>query len=95
MITELDNILVKQKDMILGYVNEGSYSVAYKGLMLLAELWIACDYHYKGREICGLIMCEKRCFDVVSLYNRFWAAEQEWKTHGSLRNVEAISDVPE
>lgn len=60
MITESDlgNILVRQKDTILGLIADGAkvhQDMAMSQLVILAELWVACDYGYKLRELlCAL-----------------------------------------
>ena len=48
---DMDNILVNQKDVILGYFNEKEYALAMSALELLRELWEAHNYLYKYEEI--------------------------------------------
>ena len=57
--SDMDNILVNQKDVILGYVNEGRWSFALLALELLRELWAAHNYLYKYEEIVARIMKER------------------------------------
>jgi len=56
---ELDNILVKQKDKILDYINYGKEQdiirVAIQ-LNLVKELWDACGYTYKWHELNELML---------------------------------------
>ena len=48
---ELDNCLVKQKNMILNLCNQGDWEAAFSALEIVGELWIAAGYEYKLNEI--------------------------------------------
>jgi hypothetical protein len=49
--TQLDFILIRQKDNILKEINQGNLSVALAKLKLVKELWSACEYRYKYEEL--------------------------------------------
>lgn len=51
--TQLDFILIRQKDNILKEINQGNLSVALAKLKLVKELWSACEYLYKYEELLG------------------------------------------
>jgi hypothetical protein len=51
-MANLDNALVAQKDAVIMHIDNGDFNVAIDRLCFVAELWIACDYAYKGRELC-------------------------------------------
>jgi hypothetical protein len=48
---DLENSLVRQKDQILELINDTDLEEAKKLLDFVAELWGACDYEYKRREL--------------------------------------------
>ncbi len=48
----LDHILVRQKDLLLRWINNCQYERALWTLFTLDELWIKAGYAYKGRELC-------------------------------------------
>lgn len=48
--TELDFILVRQKDRILQMIHDDA-PAALRALAVVAELWKAAGYEYKTREI--------------------------------------------
>lgn len=52
MFTEqhLDNILIRQKDYLINLIDNHLYE-AIPALEVVKELWIACDYTYKLREL--------------------------------------------
>lgn len=47
----LDNILVRQKDKLFGFLNSGKIESTIASLIVLHELWSVCGYTYKTREI--------------------------------------------
>jgi hypothetical protein len=49
--TQLDFILIRQKDNILKEINHGNLSVALAKLKLVKELWADCEYLYKYQEL--------------------------------------------
>lgn len=49
--TELDNILVKQKDLILQRINDNALNEAQAMLNVVRELWYASSYGYKYTEV--------------------------------------------
>jgi hypothetical protein len=49
--TQLDFILIRQKDNILKEINHGNLSVAMAKLKLVKELWETCEYLYKYGEL--------------------------------------------
>lgn len=99
----IDNILVHQKDSVLDTLNgDGDAAhqmeVALRMLEHFRELWIAHNYHYKGREICERI--RRDCGEDTRNWKRrnrlqriaakagameaeFWAAEVLWKRGGT------------
>jgi hypothetical protein len=48
---DLDNALVHQKNHLLEMINAERFDEALALLALLEEVWVACDYAYKVREI--------------------------------------------
>jgi hypothetical protein len=56
--TTIDNILVAQKDEIIRKVNNGEYAAVLASLELLAGLWNATGYHYKGHEIANRVIID-------------------------------------
>ena len=62
MITEsqLDNILVAQKDGILFQINRGDFDAAFAQLACVRELWFACNYGYKFKELIARIDAESK-----------------------------------
>ena len=53
--SELDNLLVRQKDLILQRVNDGAFNEALAMLDVVRELWLANTYEYKFLEITNRI----------------------------------------
>jgi hypothetical protein len=49
--TELDNILVGQKNRIFWLINSGFFSEAQAALDVVRPLWEASSYSYKIKEI--------------------------------------------
>ena len=49
---EIDNLLVGQKDAIRGLIDNGKFEGAIGALSVVADMWIAEDYAYKGIELC-------------------------------------------
>jgi len=49
--TELDNLLVGQKDKIICLIDNEQWMTALRMLMLLRPLWIRCNYAYKMIEL--------------------------------------------
>lgn len=47
----LDNLLVRQKDLIIHLLNNEKFVEAETCLQLVTELWSACNYDYKLREL--------------------------------------------
>lgn len=54
----MDDILVRQKDMLWKWINSRSFYAALIALTILKELWIDQCYAYKGRELCTVILRE-------------------------------------
>lgn len=61
--SELDNILVKQKDRILSLINAGRTDTAREILFIVCDLWFKCNYGYKYQELIDRI--KKR--DAISM----------------------------
>lgn len=60
--SDLDNILVHQKDNILRLINAEDWDKAIFALEVVEELWIATGYGYKGFELSERIhkeLCHK------------------------------------
>lgn len=55
--TDLDNLLVRQKDSIISLINDGRITEAKTVLLTVSPMWIALDYSYKIKEL------EKRMTD--------------------------------
>jgi hypothetical protein len=55
---ELDNALVRQKNVIFDLINNGLYNHAEQNLEFVFDLWSACDYGYKYTELKNII---KQC----------------------------------
>ena len=66
-----DNILVHQKNFILSLVNDDKFDQALAHLEFVKELWVACDYTYKYREI------RQR---IINRVRQLWAESQHHKT---------------
>lgn len=49
---QFDNLLVDQKNMIVAKIDCGSYSFVIDSLRILAPMWGAAGYAYKGVELC-------------------------------------------
>lgn len=49
--SEMDNILVRQKDQVIALCNASLNNEAYAILKILEELWMACGYGYKLQEL--------------------------------------------
>jgi hypothetical protein len=47
----IENAVVAQKDDILSNCNQGEWVTVLDKLDVVAPVWIACDYAYKGNEI--------------------------------------------
>ena len=47
----IENTLVAQKDRILRFIAAGQPDEAITALEVVADLWKACDYAYKIREV--------------------------------------------
>ncbi len=47
----IENILVKQKDLILFQINMGRIEAAAKMLHVVSDLWDLADYKYKRLEL--------------------------------------------
>jgi hypothetical protein len=47
----LDNLLVSQKDRIIGMIDDNRFSDAETCLDMLAQLWVAAGYEYKNVEL--------------------------------------------
>lgn len=56
--SDMDNILVKQKDIVLSRINSGALNEAQAILNVLRELWFTCDYGYKWTEVQRRIFAE-------------------------------------
>lgn len=52
---EMDNLLVKQKDDIRQYINNGEYDKASSILLVVCSMWQACHYGYKYEELQALL----------------------------------------
>lgn len=55
---DMDNVLIHQKDDIFELIRRNTLDdlrIALRELKLLQELWCIENYHYKGRELCGII----------------------------------------
>ena len=70
----LDNILVGQKDRIIGYIQQGKFEKAIHSLSILASLWNSASYSYKGREICD------RLGNILAENNLLALQKKTWKT---------------
>jgi hypothetical protein len=49
--SELDNLLVGQKNNIVKSIDDGEYHTALSKLSLVRGLWIECGYSYKWNEL--------------------------------------------
>jgi soluble cytochrome b562 len=47
----LDNILIRQKDKIIDLIDSGKTKEAQAALRVVEELWAACNYDYKTKEL--------------------------------------------
>lgn len=52
---DLDNILVRQKNLILSHICKTNYIEALIALEIVRELWIEAEYGYKMNELLHLI----------------------------------------
>jgi len=52
---DLDNILVRQKNLILSHIGKTNYIEALIALEIVRELWIEAEYGYKMNELLLLI----------------------------------------
>lgn len=58
--SELDNILVAQKDLILRKINVGCLIDARAQLDVVRHQWFLCNYGYKWNELVKRIQVEER-----------------------------------
>jgi hypothetical protein len=78
MIAEyaLDNLLVGQKDRILGLCNAEKYEEALLLLDFTEEMWAACQYAYKTREIRDRI---RRDLNENVWNAEHWKQKEKWQ----------------
>ena len=58
--SELDNILVRQKDWIIRMIDDGKFNEAQFAIAILVDLWCRCSYGYKIDELIERINLMKR-----------------------------------
>lgn len=49
--SELDTVLINQKDLLFKAINQGRYAEARLQLNFVKNLWNTCNYNYKWIEI--------------------------------------------
>lgn len=74
----MDNILVHQKNTILGLVWDEKFDQALSHLELVKELWDVYSYSYKYREIRQIIIDRVRQKWIEADH---WKVEQKWKNY--------------
>jgi hypothetical protein len=73
---ELDNALIRQKNHILGLINDEKYGEAILLLNFSEDLWATCTYAYKTRELRDRICNELRAKQGVCAH---WKQHEKWK----------------
>jgi len=74
-----ENALVKQKDAIIGLVNDGNYEKAIELLDFVKEMWIAVGYEYKIKEIKARVK--------NAIFEHMWVESVHWKTKAKFKDM--------
>ena len=78
MTLNIDAMLIRQKDHILGLCNDGKYEEVLSLLKFSEELWAECSYAYKTREIRDRVR--------RAVQEELWNATH-WKTKEKYENL--------
>ena len=73
MTEHIDNILIRQKDILYALINENQLDLASNFLDYIKELWDELNYGYKWKEVKERLLFERKKLEIESeeWYNDF------------------------